>query len=317
MHGSGGQSMAIGDTGGTGGSSAMMSGTGGLSATGGDDGQGTGGSPSAPARCSSFASGVSQGDLDRGAGNEISGVVASRQHQDLLWVHNDSGDAARIYAIHTSGTLLATVELSGVNANDYEDIAIDPQNRIYVGDIGGNAPDKLSSFEVHRFDEPLVDPTGATGTIRVSPERLTLNYPAGAHDAETLLVDPSTGDLFVLTKTGGTSVLFRAAAPLVAGSNVTLEQVHSLELGGELTTGGDISPGGDWIAVRTYGSLYAWSRAAGTSVAAAMAGPQLRWEARGEDQGEAMGFASDGLAYFTISEGDAVPIYRYACNGAP
>src|SRR4051812_26592257 len=54
---------------------------------------------------------------------EISGLAASRTHPDVLWVHNDGGNAARLYAIGKRGSLLATFDIAGVANTDWEDIA--------------------------------------------------------------------------------------------------------------------------------------------------------------------------------------------------
>ena len=57
---------------------------------------------------------------------EISGIVASRQNPGVLWVHNDSGDRPRIYAIDTKGDLLGICNVGGATERDWEDIAIGP-----------------------------------------------------------------------------------------------------------------------------------------------------------------------------------------------
>ena len=56
---------------------------------------------------------------------ELSGLAASRQHADVLWAHNDSGDTARIFAIDLTGALRATVDVDVAKAIDWEDIAAD------------------------------------------------------------------------------------------------------------------------------------------------------------------------------------------------
>ncbi|MBS1836783.1 MAG: hypothetical protein JST64_03705 [Actinobacteria bacterium] len=81
--------------------------------------------------------------------SEASGVVAGRRTSvgsdaTPWWVHNDSGDAARVFAIDGSGAVLATVDLDGVQSGDFEDIAAGPGTArsepplLYVGDIGNN-----------------------------------------------------------------------------------------------------------------------------------------------------------------------------------
>ena len=39
--------------------------------------------------------------------DEASGIVKSSRYPDTYWVHNDSGDSARIFAIHANGTVIA------------------------------------------------------------------------------------------------------------------------------------------------------------------------------------------------------------------
>jgi hypothetical protein len=52
--------------------------------------------------------GVVQNDQIR----EASGIVASRQNPGVLWVHNDSGDSARVFAINEKGEFLARASLA-------------------------------------------------------------------------------------------------------------------------------------------------------------------------------------------------------------
>src|SRR4051812_17611618 len=40
--------------------------------------------------------------------NELSGIAASTLHSSILYVHNDSGDSSRFFAIDTGGRLLST-----------------------------------------------------------------------------------------------------------------------------------------------------------------------------------------------------------------
>lgn len=57
---------------------------------------------------------------------ETSGLVASPSQADVLWLHNDSGDDAVIYAVSPTGKALATVLIDGMEFRDLEDIAAGP-----------------------------------------------------------------------------------------------------------------------------------------------------------------------------------------------
>lgn len=150
-------------------------------------------------------------------------------------------------------------------------------------------------------------------------ERFELAYPDRAHNAETLLVDPLTGDVFIVVKSGdGESPVFVARAPLDATRTTTLSLVTTLRFGVEplvgdtTTTAGDISAAGDAIAIRSYDHAYLWRRVPGASIAEALATPPCPIPLQEEGQGEALGFAVDGSGYYSLSEGSAVRLYFYA-----
>ena len=75
--------------------------------------------------------------------DEASGIASSRVNSNIIWVHNDSGDLAKIYAIGLDGSYLGVLRLEGVIARDWEDMCIGPgpkdnSDYIYIGDIGDN-----------------------------------------------------------------------------------------------------------------------------------------------------------------------------------
>ena len=259
--------------------------------------------PGLPA-CPSFAEPVAAGVVDAPAITEASGIVAGSTG---YWVHNDSGDSPRVFHLDAQGQLTATVNVSGAQAVDWEDIARAPGVALYLGDIGDNAKQR-SSVRVYRIPEPTAQ--------SVSAEALTLTYPEGkAWNAETLLVDPLSGDLYIVTKEVlGSSPVFRAGAPLAFGGSMELEQVAVVDFaklgGGTLATRGDVSPDGSLVVVRTYGTAFAWRRPAGARLEAAFATEPCPLPLAKEPQGEAIGFSHDGTSLLTVSEGTSPTLYR-------
>ena len=259
---------------------------------------------------------------------EASGIAASPRFDNVYWVHNDSGDTARVFAISGTGQTLGEYALSGATAVDWEDIAagIGPTpgvSYLYVGDIGDNNANR-TSVQVYRVPEPSVDPNAPVS----SPQTLTgvaalnLTYPNGPHDAEALLLDHATGELFVITKdlAGGVAQVFRAPPNLVAGSTTTLTQVTTVSLGAaQGVTAADMTGAGDVIALRTYFAVFLYPRAGGETVAQSLAHPSCPGAAppfgnatpASEPQGEALGFTRDGRGYVTLSEGAHVPLHRF------
>ncbi|MBL9004614.1 MAG: hypothetical protein JNJ46_10225 [Myxococcales bacterium] len=273
--------------------------------------------------CPSFAMGMAVGRTPLVTLTESSGVVAGRRSAGTLWLHNDSGAGPRIVALSSTGALQALYDLMGATAQDWEDIAIGPGPRagssyLYIGDIGDNAMAR-ADVQVYRVEEPDVRSGSPTTPTMLPVERFTLVYPDRAHNAETLLVDPLRSDVYIVAKSGdGVSPVFRAAAPLSSAVPNRLEQVAVLRFGtaplsgGRTTTGGDISPRGDEIAIRTYDAAFLWRRPAGMTVADALAGIPCPLPLRVEPQGEALGFASDGAGYYTVSEGSNQPLFFYS-----
>lgn len=75
--------------------------------------------------------------------DELSGLAASRAYPGCFWAHNDSGDTARLFLLNAKGETVAVVNLAGVTARDWEDIAF-AGGYLYVGDIGDNDGDRKS-----------------------------------------------------------------------------------------------------------------------------------------------------------------------------
>jgi len=252
---------------------------------------------------------------------ETSGVAVGRRDPAVLWVHNDSGHDSILYAIDRSGALLGTWTLD-VEGDDLEDMAAgyadDGTPELWLGDVGDNRLER-TEIKLYRLEEPEVDTGGVAEDHDVTDlETLTLTYPDGAHNCETVMEDPVTGDLYLLTKEiDGASELFRKAAPHTDGETAELEYITTLNFGtgalagNKLVTGGDFSPDGAWIVVRTYAdTAFVWPRDRSATVADAFAADPCTLTLPTEPQGEAICFDADADGLITISEGESPPIYR-------
>ncbi len=247
---------------------------------------------------------------------ELSGLALSRSQKGVLWTHNDSGDGSRVLAVAPNGRLLADIAVPAAENVDWEDMALGPAPKggdaLYVGDIGDNEA-RRSSVVVYRVEEPRL----AEGPPRESApaQRLTLRYPDRPHDAEALLVDPSSGALLIVTKSfGGTARLYAARRPR-AGTTTRLRRVGTLSLGvGEAVTAGDVSANGRTIVIRTYGRAVVWSRRGRESLASALRGRgcEVRANLFVEGQGEALALTANGRAFYTVPEGTRPALRRWA-----
>jgi len=237
---------------------------------------------------------------------EISGVAASRINPGILYIHGDSGNPNQVYLTDGSGANNGTLTLTTVGNRDWEDIAIGPGpvagiNYIYVGDIGDN-DSKYSSVFVYRFPEP--DLTGKTLPYVANIDQLDiveLKYPDGPRNAETLMVDPLTKDIYIASKRSNLAQIYVARYPQSTTSATVMSPVVQLYF--DKATGGDISPDGTEILLRNNELIWYWKLPAGTSISAGLlTQPQVAPYANNEPQGEGIGFAADGSGYYTDTE---------------
>lgn len=267
--------------------------------------------------CPAYGAGKASVDLDAPALLEASGLAFSGQSPGVLWTHNDSDpDGPRLYAFATAtGALLGTYTLQGAGVNDWEDMALGPgpvadKPYLYVGDTGDNNKER-TQIRVYRALEPPVDVNqqGLMAGIG-GVEALTFTYPGGSRDSEAMIVDPVSGDLFLVTKEAmAVAEVYRAKAPLASG---VLERVAEADLGAMgLATGAGVSAAGDWVVVRSYFSARMWLRPQGLPLAQAFMSTPCTVPLAMEIQGEAIAFAAEGLTYYTVSEGETPPLFRF------
>jgi hypothetical protein len=255
---------------------------------------------------------TSAGTVANGEITEASGIAASRIHDGVYYVHNDSGGAPRFFAIDAAGNDLGSYIVDEAAAVDWEDIATGPcgpdstEACIFIGDIGDN-PETRGSYVVYRVQEPASIGNGGN----LDGDAITFMYPDGSHDAEALLVDPATGQLFIVTKSSVQPRVYRFADGLVPGTVVQEVGELTVPTGLPLVTGGSASERGALIRTMTNIILYdqgadlgAWLTSTGCPVAAP-----------GELQGEAVSWRRDASGYVTVGEGQNQPVYEVRCGG--
>ncbi|MBS1706032.1 MAG: hypothetical protein JST40_09170 [Armatimonadetes bacterium] len=249
-------------------------------------------------------------ELDNKQINESSGIARSYLAPGQYYTHNDSGDTARFFRFDLKGHVSGEWNLSGVKATDWEDIAsakIKGKSYLYIGDIGDN---KEIRPEIQIYKVP--EPTQPSGKI-VNFETYQVAYPDGAHNAETLLVDQKTGDVWIVTKTDkGPSSVYKLTAPAKSGK-YTLKKMGTVEVGSivpgsKLLTGGDVSPNNGFVVLRTY--LAAFEFTVTKNFDTWFTAKPTRLELGVEGQGEAICYSTDGNSILTTSEGTPCPVSR-------
>jgi hypothetical protein len=233
---------------------------------------------------------------------EISGITWSAKHEGVWWVHADSGNGPYVYALDgATCEVLARVRVANIGARDLEAIGtgVDPQGRkvLWLADIGDNR-DSWPEVRLHAILEPseLVDQQ-----VRATTYRFT--YPDQPHNAEAILVSPTSADVWVVTKQLARGAVYRV--PLTTSGVATAKRVAQV---GGLVTDAAMSPDGTRYVIRDYFSATLY--AAPVTAASIAAGTPLAIP--DQVQGEAISFTAGGRSLVVASERDdrllAVPI---------
>lgn len=261
-----------------------------------------------PDVCDSISDAIATGIITDPGLTEVSGITRSNHSPDMVWAHNDSGSPPRLWAVALDGSILGSLDVRARNV-DWEDIALGPgpdgDHWIYLADIGDNLG-RRAGIWIHRFPEPIE----FVGTVE-DVESLSITYPGSPADAEAFLVDPMTGDGFIITKTpSGRSSVFRIPAGAWSQESAEAQLVATVDLGVfALITAADISEDGSVIAVRTYGDVWLWERGVDQTVVDALRGRPCRAPSAAEPQGEAITLVGSG--YITVGEGGDAVVYRF------
>ncbi len=253
---------------------------------------------------------------------ECSGLVVSRKNPGVLWVHNDSGDSARLFAVQEDGSLLGIFRLARADSEDWEDLALGPcgdpgKECLYVGDIGDNMRHRRR-IQIYRVEEPTVPLNGPPVRTKLKgTERFDCTYPDGPHDAEALFVDPIAGIPYLVTKEpgGSAAVVYRFPSKLNPGRTATLEKVATLPSRSSVT-GGDITQDGSMILLRDYFFAYGYFRPQGGGIPEAFGLPPCWVPLSMEEQGESLGVSPSGTEVYTASEGMEGAIHKAECTPA-
>jgi len=295
--------------------SAVAAGTPGTTPTGASSGAGTTPGTATPSPGGSSASPAPQVDrvVTDARITEASGLASSVRHAGVVWTHQDSGHPAQLFAVGPRGATAAVVSLRGAQATDWESMAMtrDGAGRwmLAVGDIGDNNA-RRPEVRVLLVREPNV-----LRNVRLKVQRtLRLRYPQGAADAETLVADPRTRRLYVVTKgllggdvyavppqawPGGTDATAQSRAwPLTLVAHVDMS----------LVTDGTFLPDGR-LVLRNYGSMTVYddpAKADGTLT------PQSTMVLPDAPQGESVALGPGGRSLLVGSEGARQPLMRLA-----
>lgn len=251
-----------------------------------------------------FETAPEQFPIAAGIIDEASGLAASATMPGYLWTIQDSGQPNALYLISKDGKSIKQYNVPGAHNHDWEEIAVGPgpDNGVsyaYIADIGNNNQPVTATNTIYRIPEI----TGTDASFNENAlQKITFSYPDGPRDAEALIVDPVTKDIFVLSKEATNTNIYRLAYPQSTTEVRVAEKVGTVP-GVTIATAGSISKDGSEIAVRTYLAVYYWKRNSGETVGQTLAKAATKTLVVAlEPQGEAICFENESKGFYTLSE---------------
>jgi len=242
---------------------------------------------------------------------EASGIADSKANAGYLWVEQDSGNPPDLDLLQHDGTWLKTIHLANVVNRDWEDIVLSAGPKtgvqyLYIAETGDNLL-VHSDYAIYRLEEPVA----ATDTVK-QVDKIAFFYPDGSHNAEAILVDADTKDIYIITKVDRRSKVYKLTYPYSLTVANKAEEVGILTY--NLAVSAAISPSGKEIVVKTYDAIYSYARNSGETIIQTLGKEPVTLPYTAEPQGEAIVFANNDSGYYTISEkalASGVKLYFY------
>jgi hypothetical protein len=244
---------------------------------------------------------------------EASALAASSRFPGVYWTLNDSGNSPTIYALDESGKSRGTFKVEDADNEDWEAIQVGPgkdgSSALYIGDIGDN-DEKRKEIQIYRVPEPEPGPAGgkAPNGKTTDAETFRFTYPDGAHDAESLLVHPITGEILIVTKeVPGRATVYRAPMPLTPGRSTKLEQVTKLDIAKwgmktDVIDDATVTADARRVSIRSYGGALEFDVPPGAALASIWNQTPRLIKIQDPPQGEGISYRLDGTALLTIGE---------------
>ncbi|WP_375002721.1 hypothetical protein [Aeromicrobium sp. CTD01-1L150] len=226
---------------------------------------------------------------------ESSGLAISHQDPDLAYTINDSGNVDAVFAIELStGDVVGTTTLTGTNWRDTEALALH-DGTLWVADVGDNTGVR-DEVALHSLDEP------GRGDSTTTAARHRLVHPDGPLDVESLAIDPTSGEMVMVSKQVLAGQLLRLPAdPSTDGvTQVEATDVQTLSL----ATDAAWTPDGRHVVVRNYGQAQVLDPATGDV--------EVTFRLPEQPQGESLAVDPDGASVVIGSEGQPFQLWRVA-----
>ena len=244
---------------------------------------------------------------------ESSGTVASRSYSGIYWMVSDyTGQSTQtsVYAVNSKGGTVGRFPLQGASNWNWEDIAIDANNNLWVCDIGDNNAVR-SNYRFYKVPEP--NPYGGSRNIYPSATYY-FRLPDGSKDMDSCFVWQGTP--YVLTNSPTARVY---KVPIVPGKTVTAQLVTYWSKD-RYIGGADISKDGRRLALAAIYSDNQWiieRSSSSNDVKDFFTSPSREWKIHfNNGQGEGITFVSGKYDFVTVSESGTMRLVTQSMYGS-
>lgn len=200
---------------------------------------------------------------------ELSGIVRSRSDKNVFWVHNDSGDQPRVFAIDSSGNFYQSdryrnyegILIGGATNVDWEDITMDNKGNLVVADVGNNGNDR-KDLVLYVVPEPSPAASNTTWLKKLFfkypdqktfADRSDFNY-----DCEAVFFADNRFHFLSKNRSDSYTKLYRMDAEKTDEVN-TLTLVDRFNIQGRVTAA-DATEDGTKLVVITYEAIWLFER---------------------------------------------------------
>ncbi len=235
---------------------------------------------------------------------EVSGIASSINNPKLLWVINDKGNSAEVFLMDQNLDIKLTCKLEGVENRDWEDLAVGPgpdptKQYLYIADIGDNDGKYKHKF-IYRFEEPKVSENQSGQMTVTSLDKITFQLSDKIKDTESILINPRTKDLYVVSKRENPVYVYELKYPYSTDGVLNANKILSLPF--TQIVAGSISTDGSEILMKNYKHIFYWKTSSKKSIGDILKEPAKEIPYEQEPQGESITWARDGSGFYTLSE---------------
>lgn len=255
---------------------------------------------------------------------ESSGLAFSHRAPDAVWIHNDSGDTARLFLVGLDGTTRGVFKLADTPMPlDWEDMCsftVEGEPWLLIGDVGDNStnrhlvtPDRgpERACRLLLLHEPVLKDGPEQDMVPVN-NTILYEYEDGPRNCESVAVDMERKEILLVTKSKSTPLdcgVYTIPLTLEAGtSTAQARRIGSLDL--PFATAMDIAPDNRIMVIISIKGASIIEREASQTWGDAIREPSLLLALPKREQGETVCFGKSNDELFLNSEKPGQPVWR-------